>query len=122
MATTEYRDSILTSTKIAMGIIPEYNMFDDQLIMLINSTFLTLQQIGIGPTDGYEIEGADETWADYLGSKKLFNAVKTFVHMDVRLHFDPPSNSSAIQAVKDQLSELTWRLNVLAENASYKDS
>lgn len=116
-------DSILTSTKIAMGIIPEYDSFDAQIIMLINSAFSTLSQIGIGPDDGFYIDDDSTTWNDYLDGKRILNMVIQYVHIYVRLGFDPPQNSFAVQSMKDQLNELTWRINVQAEkmNANKKN-
>lgn len=108
-------ESILSSTKAAMGIIPEYDAFDNQLIMLINSAFSTLSQLGIGSDDGFFIEDDTTTWEDYIGSKRILNFVIQYVHIYVRLSFDPPQNSFAVQSMKQQLDELTWRINVQAE-------
>jgi len=112
---TSVRSSILGSTKVMLGIVPEYTAFDDQIIMLINTQFLTLFQLGVGPEDGYEIEGYDETWKDYLNDNKLLNLVITFVHLNVRLMFDPPTNSFAVDAIKKQIDEYTWRINILVD-------
>lgn len=112
---TKVTDSILTSTKIALGIIPEYTVFDDQLIMLINSEFSTLYQLGVGPEDGFEIEDEEAIWKDYLDGNKLLNLVIKFVHMSVRLAFDPPQNSFAVDECRKKLDELTWRINVMVD-------
>ena len=112
---TSVRSSILGSTKAMLGIVPEYTVFDDQLIMLINSQFSTLFQLGVGPEEGFEIEGEDETWKDYLDDNKLLKLVITFVHLNVRLMFDPPTNSFAVDAIKKQIDEYTWRINVMVD-------
>lgn len=109
------RDSILGSTKSMLGIIPEYTAFDDQLIMLINTQFSTLYQIGVGPDDGFEIEGDTETWDDYIDDNKLLRNVITFVHLNVRLLFDPPSNSFACDQIQKKIDEYTWRINILVD-------
>lgn len=109
------RSSILGSTKAMLGIVPEYEAFDDQLIMLINTQFSTLFQLGVGPDDGYEIDGYNETWSDYLNDNKLLSAVITFVQLNVRLMFDPPTNSFAVDAIKKQIDEYTWRINVMVD-------
>lgn len=113
-------DSILTSTKIAMGVIPEYDSFDNQILMLINSAFSTLSQVGIGPDDGFYIDDDSTTWNDYLDGKRILNMVIQYVHIYVRLSFDPPQNSFAVQSMKDQLNELIWRINVQAEKMNKK--
>lgn len=109
------RESILNSTKSMLGIVPEYTAFDDQLIMLINTQFSTLHQLGVGPDDGFEITGDTETWADYLSNNKLLNLVITYVHLNVRLLFDPPTNSFAVDAVRKAIDEYTWRINVFVD-------
>lgn len=108
-------ESILESTKAAMGIVPEYDSFNNQLIMLINSAFSTLSQLGIGPDDGFVIEDSSTTWDEFLNGKRILNFVIQYVHIYVRLGFDPPQNSFAVQSMKQQLDELTWRINVQAE-------
>lgn len=112
---TSVRDSILDSTKSMLGIVPEYTAFDDQIIMLINTQFSTLHQLGVGPDDGYSIEGNTEIWSDYLDNNKLLNLVITFVHLNVRLLFDPPTNSFAVDAVRKAIDEYTWRINVFVD-------
>ena len=41
-------DSILNTVKKAVGLMPEYDAFNDTLIMHINSVFMILSQVGIG--------------------------------------------------------------------------
>lgn len=114
------RDSILLSTKNAMGIVPEYDGFNDQLIMLINASFATLWQLGIGPEDGFDIDDETTTWSDYIGNNKILKLIIQYVHIDVRLQFDPPSNSFAVQSIKDKLQELIFRIQVLYEQGYTK--
>ena len=75
MAQTQVTDSILNSTKAALGIVNSYTAFDNQIIMLINSSFSTLHQLGLGPDDGFEIEDETTTWDEYLGNNKLLKFV-----------------------------------------------
>ena len=42
-------DSILTSIKKLLGITEEYEHFDQDIIMHINSVFSVLTQLGVGP-------------------------------------------------------------------------
>lgn len=105
-------ESILDSTKAALGIVPTYDAFDNQLIMYINTAFSTLHQLGVGPDEGFFIEDNTATWTDFLNGKRLLNMVITYVHMSVRLMFDPPANSFATTAMKEQMKELEWRINV----------
>lgn len=106
------QESILYSIKKMLGLDPDYAAFDIDIILHINSVFMILRQLGIGPEDGYAITGPDETWEDYLGSTKLLEAVKSYIYLKVRSVFDPPSNSYVMDAMQKQIAEYEWRLNV----------
>ena len=110
-------DSILTSIKKLLGITEEYDTFDNDLIMHINSVFTILHQLGVGPEKGFSIKDESDTWDEYITSKQNLEAVKTYVYLKVRLIFDPPQSSIVAEAIKQQISELEWRLNV---DADYK--
>ena len=104
-------DSILTSVKKLLGIDAEYTAFDDDLIMHINSVFMILAQIGIGPSNGYRITGSSELWNDYLpADTKNLESIKTYVAQKVRLMFDPPTSSIVMECTKQVIDELEWRL------------
>lgn len=109
---TKVTESILDSTKAALGIVPEYTAFDNQVIMYINTAFSVLHQLGVGPDDGFMIEDSSTTWDELTGGSKLLNMVITYVHLSVKLMFDPPMNSFATTAMKEQQKELEWRINV----------
>ena len=110
-------ESILTSIKKLLGIEEDYEHFDADIIMHINSVFMILTQLGVGPKEGFIIEDDSTTWEEYLPEADLvkLSAVKSFIHLKVRLLFDPPSSSAVIESTNKLLSELEWRLNVAAE-------
>ncbi|ADD81012.1 virion structural protein [Rhodococcus phage ReqiPoco6] len=110
-----FDESILTSTKKVLGIDAEYDAFDLDVKMHINSAFATLNQLGVGPEEGFMIEDETATWGDFIGVDKRLNSVPTYVYLKVRLAFDPPSTSFVIESQKKQLEELEWRLNVVVE-------
>lgn len=103
-------DSILDSIKKLLGIQPEYTSFDEDIIVAINTSFATLNQLGVGPEGGYMIEDNTQTWNDYITTTNL-NMVKTYVYLKSRLLFDPPTGG-VLDAIKNQLSELEYRLYV----------
>lgn len=107
-------ESILNSTKKVLGIDASYKAFDEDIIMHINSVFSTLQQLGVGPVEGFEITGEDETWSSFVTDKRL-SALKTYVYLRVRLLFDPPATSFHQESMQNQIKELEWRLNVQSE-------
>jgi hypothetical protein len=111
-------DSILTSIKKILGIEEDYTVFDPDIIMHINSVFMTLNQLGVGPLSGFQIEDKTAVWGDYIGEDLNLNAVKTYVYLKVRLLFDPPTTSYLITAFKENIQEQEWRLNVHVDTDS----
>lgn len=103
-------DSILNSVKLQLGILPEYTVFDQQLILAINTAFSILHQLGVGPKDGYAIEDESNRW-DEVVTKQSLNMVKSYVFLKVKLLFDPPATSFVLDAYNKQLSEMEWRIN-----------
>lgn len=112
-------ESILTSTKKILGIDAANTSFDQDIILHVNSVFSTLNQLGLGPADGFMIEDASKLWSDYLESNLKLNAVKTYVYLRVRLLFDPPTTSYLIDALQNEVKELEWRLNVEREGTAW---
>ena len=108
-------ESILISIKKLLGIAADYTNFDADIIMHINTVFMVLNQLGVGPEEGFIIEDDLAVWEDFIQGKKKIEAVKTFTYLKVRLLFDPPASSAAIEAINRQASEYEWRLNVQAE-------
>ena len=104
-------DSILTSIKKLLGIEEEYTQFDSDIIMHINTVFLNLTQLGVGPAEGFLIEDDSATWDDFIGDSNQLQAVKTYVYLKVKLLFDPPLSSSVTESINRIISELEWRLN-----------
>ena len=109
-------DSILTSVKKIIGISEEDESFDTDLIIHINSVLMILNQLGVGPEDGFSIADKSAVWTDVIGDNKLIEAVKTFVGLKVRLIFDPPTSSAVLDSINKTISELEWRINVMVEN------
>lgn len=114
-------NSILTSTKKNLGINADYEAFDQDILMHINSVLVTLNQLGIGPELGFYIADADAEWSDFLGDDMRLNSVKTYVYLRVRLLFDPPTTSYLITALREQFQEIEWRLNVYREGTAWVD-
>lgn len=105
-------DSILASIKKLLGITEEYEHFDSDIVIHINSAFSVLTQLGVGPEDGFRIEDSSTDWSEFLCDNYRLEFVKTYVYLKVKLGFDPPLSSAAIEAINRQISELEWRINV----------
>jgi hypothetical protein len=115
-------DSILTSIKKLLGIEEDYVQFDTDIIILINSALMILNQIGIGPSEGFIIVDKTQTWTNFIGAQLdsigtpvKVESVKSYVYLKVRLVFDPPTSAFVLEAMKEQAKELEWRLNAQVE-------
>lgn len=111
----ENMDNILSSIKKLLGIPTEETAFDSDIIMHINSVFMILNQLGIGPSDGFTISDDYALWSDFIPDGQNLELVKSYMYMKVRLMFDPPSSSAVLSAMEKSISEFEWRLNVQAE-------
>ena len=105
-------DSILNSIKKLLGIASDYTIFDQDIIIHINSVFMILMQLGVGPTAGYSITDESNVWSEFVDSSTQLEAVKSYVYLRVRLLFDPPQSGSLIDAITKTIDMLEWRLNV----------
>ena len=105
-------ESILTSIKKMLGISEEYTHFDEDLIMHINSALAVLCQLGVGPSEGFFITDKSAVWSDFVPDLSKLQFIKTYVYQKVKLLFDPPQSSAAIQALNESIKEFEWRINV----------
>lgn len=107
-------ESILTSIKKLLGIAEDYTHFDTDIMIHINSIFMVLMQLGVGPKDGYFIVDKDDVWTDFMPDCALLNTVKSYMYLRVKLLFDPPVGSG-IESMNRIISEYEWRLNVAVD-------
>lgn len=109
-------ESILTSIKKLLGIAEDDTYFDSDIIMHINSVFMLLNQLGVGPKECFAIEDKSAYWEDFLGDDlPKLHMVKTYMYMKVRVLFDPPSSSTHMSALTQSISEFEWRLALQSE-------
>ena len=116
----EIMESILTSIKKMLGITEEYEHFDSDLIIHINSVFMILTQLGVGPPSGFSIQDKSTTSKEFISDETKLQLVKSYMHMKVRLIFDPPLSSAVIASMEKMIAEAEWRLNVAAETDEEK--
>lgn len=111
------QDSILNSVKKNLGYMPEYTEFDDEILMHINAAIFTLRQLGVGPSDGFTVTSAEQTYEDFLGEgNKEIPEVRLYLFMKVRLVWDTPQSSYVAEVLKKQIEEAEWRLNVQVDS------
>jgi hypothetical protein len=104
-------NSILNTIKKMLGMEIDYNAFDTDIIVNINSAIMILRQLGVGPPKGFFITGETETWDDLIGSSRLYDGVKTYIYLKVKSVFDPSTSTAASEASKEMIKELEWRLS-----------
>lgn len=113
-------ESILISTKKLSNLTALYDAFDMDLIMYINSVFLDLKQMGIGPKDGFFIEDDTSVWTDFIpdgtpAENLLREATKSYMGNKARMKFDPPSNATLNETLQRSINEYEWRGRLEAE-------
>lgn len=109
-------ESILNSIKKLFGPEGSYDAFNNDLILHINTYLRVLNQLGVGEQD-FRIADDTATWNDFLGENEaLLDPVKTYIYLRVKVVFDPPASSIVMNAINEQVNELTWRLRVAAEH------
>lgn len=113
--------SILKSTKKILGIDASYTAFDLDILTHINSAFAALEQIGVGPEDGFAIVDDTSVWTAFIGSDPKKNMVKTYIFLKVKQYFDPPQTSYLVTAQKEQIAEFEWRLSINRELTEWVD-
>lgn len=111
--------SILLTIKKLIGLDKDYGPFDIDMIVAINSSFMILNQLGIGPDKPFTITDDSQTWKDFFGDEEIFALAKSYIYLRTRLLFDPPSSGVLHEAVERQISEFEWRMHVQAD---YNDS
>lgn len=114
-------DSIFVTIKKMLGLGADYTPFDAEIMVHINSVILNLTQMGIGPKDGFMVLDYNQKWSDFLPSNVNLEAAKTYIYLQVKMLFDPPTNSFVMDSYEKQSEKMLWRLNVQAESVEKFD-
>ena len=109
------QDSILMTIRKLVCGNPYADHFDTDLLVHINACFSILNQLGVGPENGFVVTDETQNWGDYTADSKVLNMVKTYVTLKVKKIFDPPLTSSVLEAMDKEISQLEWRLNVAVD-------
>lgn len=118
-------ESILSTIKKLLGVTDDYDYFDQDLLIHINSTLMSLSQIGVCPSQDFYTLDKDTTWSEYLGYDYQenidFGSIKSYIYLKVKLLFDPPQNSFTIEAINKMITEMEWRIYIVSENKNGGD-
>lgn len=109
-------DSILASIKERIGISKDDKSFDIDIIDLVNSAFADLNDIGVGPSEGFSVADDHDTWDDFVEDVRILSSVKDFVYLTVKLTFDPPTQTSLLTSMENRLKKVEWRLSVKCDS------
>ena len=110
-------ESILVELRKLFGgsVAPtDYTHFDTDIMVHANTYFANLTQLGVG-TPGFLLVDDTQKWSDFIGENyppERLAQVKTYIYGKVRLIFDPPQSSIHANAIKEELKEIEWRLNL----------
>ena len=106
-------ESILGTIKQMLGYSTDaITPFDTQIIVLINSAFSVLIQLGLGQMSSFSIKDSMAVWGDILQEGDNLEDVKTYVYLKTKIVFDPPQSSSALDVMKETIKEYEFRINV----------
>jgi len=115
-------DSILQSIKDAAGVSVDSidgtvvtfdnTAFDQEILMHVNAVFMSLRQMGVGPSEAFVVEDNSATWSDFTDDMSIQPMIRSYVTLKVRSLFDPPTSSSLAEAIKNTLAEYEWRLGI----------
>lgn len=106
-------DSILDTIKKMLGyeVTPDPH-FDTDIMVLINSAFSELSEVGVLSDASYRVTSRTNTWSDAFGGRKDVDVIQTFVYLYVKLIFDPPSSAFVLNALKEEKDRMEWRICV----------
>lgn len=112
-------DNILISVKASLGLPEDYDPFDYEIVMNINTILSVVNQLGIGKY-AYEISiESPGSWNEFLEDENFdaisINAVKTYVVKRVMMLFDPPTSGILMNAMNENIKELEWRIVCMKE-------
>lgn len=107
-------ESIMVTIKRMLGLDPKYAPFDTEIIVHINTALMILKQLGVVKRT-FVTSNLGDTWDEVLGYTEDLEGVKTYVYLKVKTLFDPPTSSAVLEAMKANIAELEWRLNVLCD-------
>ncbi|MBR5953138.1 MAG: hypothetical protein IKZ85_07675 [Pseudobutyrivibrio sp.] len=97
-------ESILNTIKEMLGYTSEAVIpFEKELIMHINTAFSRLTLLGLGPKTGFSISDSSAVWGDIIPNDMNLENVKTFIYLKVKIIFDPPTSTAALETMKEEI-------------------
>ena len=104
--------SVLDSVKHICGVEPSMTHFDDPILLHLNGVIFTTKQIGLDPIITTRITDSSTTWEQLYGPDCDVFVVENYIGLKVKELFDPPTNSSTMEALRRNIDQYEWRINV----------
>lgn len=101
--------SVLDDIKLFLGLDPEDDSFDVEILVHLNTGFAMLTELGVGPPEGVHITDRSTKWSDVYENPRL-DHVRGIVGIHTRLLFDPPMNSFVTASLERLLEEMKYRV------------
>ena len=103
--------SILNDVKqLNGGIESDDTSFDMEIMTHINSVFMDLASLGVGPTEGYFITGSSEKWSDYVNDPFIAHVIMSYIAIQVKLVFDTPTNKTVVDALQKTADKQEYKI------------
>ena len=108
--------SILGDIKSSLGVSVDIDEYDRDIILHLNSTLSKLFQIAGGPS-GTVPQVLDDTteWDKVIDAGNETAMIRSYIYLSIRLLFDPPTTSFAINSMREQQQEFEWRIRELED-------
>lgn len=104
--------SILGGVKSYFGLnSQEDDGYDSELITYINGCLGTLEFVG-AIHSAPMITGYDEEWDSISDDKTLIELMKNYVNLSVKILFDPPSSTQAVEAIKRTIDRYEYQCRI----------
>lgn len=111
---SEISNSILSSVKKLIGISPDDDSFDLDIMLNINAACSTLFQLGV-LQKSFTVTSKDDTYDDLLPgcSDDIINQTKMYFVYKTKLGFDSSTLSgTVIEVIKEMIKEAEYRLMI----------
>ena len=103
--------TILEDVKGVIGVIPDETIFDREILLFINGSIYSLEQLGVDDLIGFVVV-EDTVWLA-IGNTGLYAMVQTYITTKTRILFDPSASATIKQSQDSYISELESRIQLL---------
>lgn len=108
--------TIIEDLRKLLGENINQEAFDTDIMIHLNSVFLSLYQFGYTNKGKVIVVDKNTTWDDLKAmDDKFTEAVKSYIFLKIKIIFDPPSSSFVLETYKQQILEYEWRLVAFKE-------